>query len=217
LTRTNERDIETVFIVDDDSAICAGLCDLLESAGLKARHYSSAEEFLEKWNPDMAGCLVLDVRLPGITGMELHANLVESRVSLPVIIMTGHGDMPMVRKALKAGAVEFLIKPFKDCELLLAVEQAFERDRAQRRAGDLMNSIQSRAETLTAREREVMALVTAGLTNKAIAEELHLSVVTIKLHRGQVMRKMQAGSLADLVKMSEWIDPHRGSGELGDA
>jgi FixJ family two-component response regulator len=144
--------------------------------------------------------------------MELHANLLESRVSLPVIIMTGHGDMPMVRKALKAGAVEFLIKPFQDEELLQAVEQAFVLDRAHRKAGEAVNSIQSRAETLTPREREVMALVTAGLTNKEIAEKLYLSVVTIKLHRGQVMRKMQAGSLADLVKMSEKIDSHPSDG-----
>jgi FixJ family two-component response regulator len=149
--------------------------------------------------------------------MELHAHLVESQVSLPVIIMTGHGDMPMVRKALKAGAVEFLIKPFEDEELLQAVEQAFQRDRAQRQAGDLVSSIQSRAEMLTAREREVMALVTAGLTNKQIAEQLYLSVVTIKLHRGQVMRKMQAGSIADLVKMSEIIKPRSDSAVIRNA
>jgi FixJ family two-component response regulator len=217
LKGTNNTAVETVFIVDDDSAICAGICDLLESAGLNARHFSSAEQFLEEWNPGMAGCLVLDVRLPGLSGMELHANLVESHVSLPVIIMTGHGDMPMVRKALKAGAVEFLIKPFQDEELLQAVEQAFERDRAQRRGGELVNSIQSRVETLTVREREVMALVTAGFTNKEIAGQLYLSVVTIKLHRGQVMRKMQAGSLADLVKMSEKINAHRGSSAAGSA
>jgi FixJ family two-component response regulator len=165
----------------------------------------------------MAGCLVLDVRLPGMSGMELHAKLVESQVSIPVIIMTGHGDMPMVRKALKAGAVEFLIKPFQDEELLQAVEQAFERDRARRQAGNLVNSIQSRAETLTPREREVMALVTAGLTNKEIAQQLYLSLVTIKLHRGNVMKKMQAGSLADLVKMSEKINPHHGPGAIKGA
>jgi FixJ family two-component response regulator len=196
---------ETVLIIDDDAAICAGLCDLLESAGLRTRHYSSAEEFFESWNPSMPGCLVVDVRLPGMSGMELHAKLVESQVSLPVIIMTGHGDMPMVRKALKAGAVEFLIKPFQDEELLAAVEQAFALNRVQRRTENLMNSIQARAETLTERERQVMELVTAGLTNKEIAERLYLSIVTIKLHRGQVMRKMRAESLADLVKMSEKI------------
>jgi FixJ family two-component response regulator len=198
---------ETVFIVEDDAAICAGLCDLLESAGIKTRQFRSAEEFLEAWTADMAGCLVLDVRLPGMSGMELHANLEKSQALLPVIIMTGHGDMPMVRKALKAGAVEFLIKPFQDEELLKAVEQAFDLRRAQLHADDLVSSIQSRVGLLTERERQVMALVTAGLTNKEIGEKLFLSVVTIKLYRGQVMRKMRAESLADLVKMSERIGP----------
>ena len=204
--------VQTVFIVDDDAAICAGLCDLLESAGLKTAHYPSAEEFLESWDPGMPGCLVLDVRLPGMSGMELHTKLAESGASIPVIIMTAHGDMPMVRKALKAGAVEFLIKPFQDEELLQAVEQAFARDRAQRRADTLVNTIHARAGTLSEREREVMNLVTAGLTNKEIAERLYLSVVTVKLHRGQVMRKMQAESLADLVRMSEKINPNSAGG-----
>jgi FixJ family two-component response regulator len=199
--------VQTVFIVDDDAAICAGLCDLLESADLKTGRYFSAEEFLERWDPRTPGCLLLDVRLPGMSGMELHAKLVESDASLPVIVMTAHGDMPMVRKALKAGAVEFLIKPFQDEELLQAVQQAFARDREQRHSDSLMNSIQARVETLTDREREVMGLVAAGLTNKEIAERLYLSVVTIKLHRGQVMRKMQAETLADLVRMSEKINP----------
>jgi FixJ family two-component response regulator len=203
--------IQTVFIIDDDAAICAGLADLLESAGLKTEHFPSAEEFLESWEPGMPGCLVLDVRLPGMSGMELHAKLAESGASIPVIVMTAHGDMPMVRKALKAGAVEFLIKPFQDEELLQAVAQAFARDREQRRANSLMNSIQARAETLSDREREVMALVAAGLTNKEIAGKLYLSVVTIKLHRGQVMRKMQAESLADLVRMSEKFNSIRHS------
>jgi FixJ family two-component response regulator len=153
----------------------------------------------------MAGCLVLDVRLPGISGMELQAKLMEAGVSLPVIMMTGHGDIPMVRKALKAGAVEFLIKPFPDEELLQSVQQAFALDRSQRQADQLVKSIQARAATLSQRERQVMNLVAAGLTNKEISEKLHLSVVTIKLHRGQVMRKMQAESLADLVRMSERI------------
>ena len=196
---------ETVFIVDDDVAICAGICDLLESANFKTRQFSSAEEFLENWNPGMSGCLLLDVRLPGVSGMELHAKMRDSGVSLPVIIMTAHGDMAMVRKALKAGAVEFLIKPFQDEELLQAVQQAFALDRTQRQADTLLSSIQARAEMLTERERQVMELVTAGLTNKEIADKLFLSVVTSKLHRGQVMRKMRAESLADLVKMSAKI------------
>jgi FixJ family two-component response regulator len=204
---SNDSMVETVFIVEDDAAICAGLCDLLESAGITTRQFRSAEEFLGAWTAGMAGCLVLDVRLPGMSGMELHASLVKSQILLPVIIMTGHGDMPMVRKALKAGAIEFLIKPFQDEELLQAVKQAFDLHRAQIHAGDLVSSIQSRIGLLTERERQVMALVTAGLTNKEIAEKLYLSVVTIKLYRGQVMRKMRAKSLADLVKMSEKIGP----------
>jgi FixJ family two-component response regulator len=198
-------DSQTVFIVDDDTAICAGLCDLFESVNLKARHFSSAEDFLERWDPTLSGCLVLDVRLPGMNGMEMHAKLVDSGIPLPVVIMTGHGDMPMVRKALKAGAIEFLIKPFQDQELLDSIEQAFALNLARRNADLLVSSIQARAGTLTERERQVMALVTAGLTNREIAERLFLSIVTIKLHRGQVMRKMNADSLADLVKMAERI------------
>lgn len=195
----------TVFIVDDDPSIREGLCDLLDAEGLRARPFASAEEFFEKWNAEMPGCLVLDVRLPGMSGMELQTRLAVEGPSIPIIIMTAHGDMPMVRKALKAGAVEFLIKPFQEDELLRAVEEAFAQDRARRRAGSLVHALQTRAATLTARERQVMELVTAGLTNKEIAERLYLSVVTIKLHRGQVMRKMQAESLADLVRMCERI------------
>jgi FixJ family two-component response regulator len=205
MTSIKSDPIETVFIVDDDEAIRAGLSDLLESAGMRTQQYSSAEEFLEIWNPEIAGCLVLDVRLPGISGMELQGHLAESGVGLPVIIMTAHGDMPMVRKALKAGAVEFLIKPFQDAELLEAVQQGFALDRTRRHTEELMHSIQARAGTLTERERQVMDLVTAGLTNREIAEKIFLSVVTVKLHRGQVMRKMGAESFAELVKMSEWL------------
>ncbi len=194
---------QTVFIVDDDPAICESLCDLLDAAGLRAQAFASAEEFFECWSPEMPGCLLLDVRLPGMSGMELQTHLAEAGRALPIIIMTGHGDMPMVRKALKAGAVEFLIKPFQDDELLSGVEQAFARDRAQREADRVQQSLEARAATLTGRERQVMELVTDGLTNREIAVRLGLSLVTIKLHRGQAMRKMRAGSLAELVRMSE--------------
>jgi FixJ family two-component response regulator len=153
----------------------------------------------------MIGCVVLDVRLPGISGLELQSKLLEAGIALPVIIMTAHGDVPMVRKALKAGAIEFLSKPFKDDELLQAVEQAFALDRTRREKQDRAHGIELRAQSLTERERQVMELVTAGLTNKEIAERLYLSVVTVKLHRGQMMRKMRAESLADLVKMSEQL------------
>jgi len=204
----------TVYVVDDDAAIRGGLGDLLESAGLKTRHFSSAEEFIDVWEPEMTGCLVLDVRLPGMSGMELQSKLVESGITLPVIIMTGHGDIPMVKTALKAGAVEFLIKPFQDEELLQAVEQAFAVDRAQRASDRLVSSLHARADSLTERERQVMELVTAGMTNKEIAEKLFLSIVTVKLYRGQVMRKMRADSLADLVKMSEKMRNSASSGDL---
>lgn len=214
MTKPGRNTERTVFVVDDDAAIRAGLGDLFESAGIETQHFSSAEEFLEAWQPEMTGCLVLDVRLPGMSGMALQSRLVESGIALPIIIMTGHGDMPMVKKALKAGAIEFLIKPFQDEELLQAVEQAFATNQARRQSDSLVNSLHARAGALTERERQVMDLVTGGLTNKEIAEKLFLSVVTVKLYRGQVMRKMQADSLADLVKMSERMRDSAGSGDL---
>lgn len=204
---TEEGATETVYIVDDDPSLRDGLCDLLDSAGLKTACFPSAEDFVEKATADMAGCLLLDVRLPGMSGIELQSRMAEFGISLPIIIMTAHGDVPMVRKALKAGAVEFLTKPFSSDELLDSVQQAFARDRERRRSEIQMSSIHARFQTLTERERQTLELVTAGLTNKEIADKLHLSVVTIKLHRGQVMRKMQAESLADLVKMRERIHP----------
>lgn len=202
----------TVFIVDDDLAIRESLSDLLDSVGVRARVFASAEDFLDACAVEMTGCLLLDVRLPGMNGMEMQTKLLERGFNLPIIIMTAHGDMPMVRKALKAGAFEFLIKPFKDEELLEAVEQAFALEGANRQADKFVNSIQARILELNERERQVMALVTSGLTNKEIADKMHLSVVTIKLYRGQMMRKMQAETLADLVKMWEKINPSDRSG-----
>ena len=196
---------ETVFIVDDDTAICEGLCNLLESVGLTAEHFPSAEDFLQNWNRARAGCLVLDVRLPGMTGVEFQERMQERGIEIPIIFMTAHGDIPMVRKVMKAGAVEFLTKPFEIQELLNAIEQAFARDRDRRTEESILNSIQSCVDTLTAREREVMAMVTSGLLNKQIAAELNLSEITVKLHRGRVMEKMHAGSLAELVKFCERI------------
>jgi FixJ family two-component response regulator len=196
---------ETVFIVDDDTAICEGLCNLLESVGLTAEHYPSAEDFLQNWSRGRAGCLVLDVRLPGMTGVEFQEKMLERGIEIPIIFMTAHGDIPMVRKVMKAGAVEFLTKPFEIQELLDAIEQAFARDRDRRTEETILSSIQSCVDTLTAREREVMAMVTSGLLNKQIAAELNLSEITVKLHRGRVMEKMCAGSLAELVKLCERI------------
>jgi FixJ family two-component response regulator len=196
---------ETVFLVEDDAAVRLGICDLLESAHIFSQSFASAEEFLQAWNTDMMGCLLLDVRLPGISGLELQSQLIARGVSLPIIIMTAHGDIPMVRKVLKAGAVEFLTKPFHDHELLEAVEQAFKLHRESRERGSVVQSIQERILTLSERERQVLELVTTGLTNKEIGAQLHLSVVTIKLYRGQLMRKMQASTFAELVKMWQHV------------
>jgi FixJ family two-component response regulator len=207
MTSTANDNSGTVYLVDDDSAIRASISDLLDSVGVRTRTFASAEEFLDAQVVNLSGCLLLDVRLPGMSGMEMQTKLSEAGFNIPIIIMTAHGDMPMVRKALKSGAVEFLIKPFRDEELLDAVEQAFAVDTARQRVGKLMNSIQARTGTLTKREHQVMALVATGLTNKEVAEKLNLSVATVKLHRGQMMRKMEAESLADLVKIWERINP----------
>lgn len=197
----------TVFVVDDDASLCDATVNLLESAEIGALPFGSAEEFLEYWKPDMRGCLLLDVRLPGITGVEFQSRLKVERVEIPIIIMTAHGDIAMVRSVMKAGAVDFLTKPFHRQELLAAVEQAFARDRERRQHTEAHESAQSLYKTLTPREREVMALVTAGMLNKQIAAELNLSEITVKLHRRHVMEKMAAGSLAELVKIYERIKP----------
>lgn len=196
---------ETAFIVDDDESIREGLGNLLESVGIRSKSYSTAEGFSAHWSAAMAGCLILDARLPGISGVELQERLRKSGVKIPIIFMTAHGDVPMVRKVFKAGAVEFLAKPFQKEDLLNAVEQAFSLDRARRKEDAILESIRARIDSLTVREREVMAMVTAGLLNKQIASELNLSEITVKLHRRQVMDKMHAGSLAELVKMCERV------------
>jgi FixJ family two-component response regulator len=199
------EDTETVFIVDDDASICEGLCNLLDSVGINAKHYSSAEAFRESWTDGFCGCLLLDARLPGISGVEFQESMAALGIKLPVIFMTAHGDMPMVRKVMKAGAIEFLIKPFQKEELICAVHQAFTFDRARRTEEAVLKSIRARIESLTDREREVMALVTQGFLNKQIAAQLKVSEITVKLHRRRVMERMQADSLAELVKMCERI------------
>lgn len=195
----------TVFVVDDDPAICEGLCNLLESIGIDAERFGSAEEFMAQWQQDKPGCLLLDARLPGMTGVEFQEKLLNSGISFPIIFMTAHGDVPMVRKVMKAGAIEFLTKPFQKEELLAAIRSALEIDRSQRQANALNRSIQARFASLRSREREVLHLVAAGFLNKQIAASLNLSEITVKLHRRHVMEKMQANSLADLVRLADTV------------
>lgn len=196
---------QTVFVVDDDDAIREGLSNLLEAVGIASETFPSAEDFFRQWDPARPGCLVLDARLPGMTGVEFQEKLNTSALDVPIIFMTAHGDVPMVRKVMKAGAIEFLTKPFEKHELLAAIEHAFARDRARRAEDAALAPIRARFESLTPREREVMQLVTAGLLNKQIAAELDLSEIMVKVHRRNLLDKMQAESLADLVKMAERI------------
>src|ERR1700722_2159941 len=191
-----------VYVVDDEPAVSISLKRLLRSVGLEARTYASAQEFLRSERPDAPGCLVLDVRLPGLSGLELQQELTAAKIDLPVIFITGHGDIPMSVRAMKAGAVEFLTKPFREQELLEAIERAIKQSRIVRQHGAVMRILQKRYALLTPREREVFPRVTSGLPNKQIAGQLGTSEKTIKVHRGQVMQKMKAESLADLIQMA---------------
>lgn len=201
---TDQPDSEgIVFIIDDDESLREALKRLFRSIGLRAEGFASGIEFLKSKIPDVPRCLVLDIRMPGLSGLDFQAELNNAKIHIPIIFMTGHGDIPMTVRAMKAGAVEFLTKPFRDQEILDAVHNCLQKDRGRIETEKVTRELKTRYESLTSREQEIMGLVTAGLMNKQIAGEIGLSEITVKVHRGNVMRKMNARSLADLVRMAE--------------
>jgi FixJ family two-component response regulator len=198
-----------VFVVDDDASMRRGLANLFQSVGLKVEVFGSASDMLQSKLPDVASCLVLDIRLPGLSGLDFQAELAKANIHMPIIFMTGHGDIPMTVRAMKGGAVDFLTKPFRDQDMLDAVVTAIERDRKRREAGKIVANLQALLATLTSRERQILALVSSGLMNKQIAAEVGLAEITVKIHRGHIMKKMGAKSLVDLVKKAETLGIHR--------
>jgi FixJ family two-component response regulator len=198
-----------VYVVDDDASVREALRNLFRSVGLQVAVFGSGPEFLQSKLPDVPSCLILDIRLPRLSGLDFQVDLARAGIHIPIVFMTGHGDIPMTVRAMKAGAVDFLTKPFRDQDMLDAVTAAIERDRNSRNEAKILSDLHAHFVTLTAREREVMALVTTGLMNKQIAAEIGMAEITVKIHRGHIMRKMAAKSLADLVKMAQALEIQR--------
>ncbi|WP_298370610.1 response regulator transcription factor [uncultured Bradyrhizobium sp.] len=208
---TNAED-PIVFVVDDDLSVRDSLSNLFRSVGLRTAAFGSAHEFLQHKLPDVPSCLILDIRLPRLSGLDFQAELAKADIHIPIIFMTGHGDIPMTVRAMKAGAVDFLTKPFRDQDMLDAVTTAIERDRTRRNEARALANLRAAFATLTPRERQIMSLVTAGLMNKQVAAEIGVAEITVKIHRGHIMRKMAAKSLPDLVRMAQILGIKQASG-----